>query len=110
MSAAAQEDRMKTLIVTVGLVFVLSGAIRAQSSGGLHVYDSTGKTVGAYVPILSCNDTPWCGSAAVVVVGTTSVVIPISSAGPYLHYSFRQLLRFGHLSTDCTGQRDANTS
>ncbi len=91
----------RTVLALVGIA--LTGTAFAQT-GGLSVYDRTGKRIGDYVPVVHCGtNVEICGSAAVLSIGKTAIVLPVSAQG-FVQPWFNQAI-FYHTTTDCSGVR-----
>ncbi len=96
---------MKLATLVLGAI-ALTATVSAQTSGGLHVYDSTGKVIGNYLVTAPCNvlgpafGGP-CGDVAVVSIGTSAIVISVSGRG----FAQRYITDFFHTTTDCSGPR-----
>ncbi len=99
---------MKRLFLATALASVCLATLSAQSaSTSPHVYDSTGKLLGSYIATAPCPIPGYCGSVALLSVGTLSVVLPISESGLAIptEYGPNGQVRFHHTSADCSGQR-----
>jgi hypothetical protein len=86
----------------------LGGTVLAQSTTGLHVYDTTGRVVGNYVPSIPCINPKGvpCNGLAVLGTPSTPVVLAVSSGGVYFPLVHQlNVPQFFHSSSDCSGAR-----